>query len=279
MTGTSEVVVDVAAGVPFVAVPPDGGARPDTPTVLAWHLLDAPRTERAFASALPLRGLDAWRVYLGLPLSGSRLPEGGQDELRRRVFADPVLNVQQPVIEGALHEVGPALTELRSRLNLGGGPLGVLGGSSGAAAALLVLLESGLPVQAAVLVNPLVQLRDTIDALSVHHGVTYDWQAEASAFADRTDFPARAAEIAALTPAPAVLIVTGADDLVDAIQVPATRLAAHLQRSGVHVDHRSVPDLAHFLADEPGTEPAPQLPKAAEVDQLAAAWFREHLAP
>ncbi|EFC85747.1 hypothetical protein [Parafrankia sp. EUN1f] len=69
MTGTSEVVVDVAAGVPFVAVPPDGGARPESPTVLAWHLLDAPRTERAFASALPLQGLDAWRVYFGLPLS------------------------------------------------------------------------------------------------------------------------------------------------------------------------------------------------------------------
>jgi hypothetical protein len=57
----------VAAGVPFVAVPPETGPRPAAPAVVAWHLQDAPRTEAAFAAALPLAGLDAWRIYLGCP--------------------------------------------------------------------------------------------------------------------------------------------------------------------------------------------------------------------
>ncbi len=30
----------MAAGVPFLAVPPDGGARPGAPAVVAWHLMD-----------------------------------------------------------------------------------------------------------------------------------------------------------------------------------------------------------------------------------------------
>ena len=72
----------IAAGVPFVALPPSGGSRPDAPVVLAWHLLDAPRTEIAFASAVPLSGLDAWRIYFGLPLSGSRMPDGGPAEIQ-----------------------------------------------------------------------------------------------------------------------------------------------------------------------------------------------------
>jgi hypothetical protein len=49
--------------------------------VVVWHLMDPPRTEAAFAAALLLAGLEAWRTYLGLPLSGSRMPPGGAEEL------------------------------------------------------------------------------------------------------------------------------------------------------------------------------------------------------
>ena len=40
----------------------------------------------------------------------------------------------------------------------------------------------------------------------------------------------------------------------------------------------SVPDLAHPLADEPGLEPAPQLPTARVVDQILAQWYLRQLA-
>ncbi len=37
------------------------------------------------------------------------------------------------------------------------------------------------------------------------------------------------------------------------------------------------PGMAHPLAEEPGTEPAPRTPHAKIVDRLAVAWFRERL--
>jgi hypothetical protein len=101
--------------------------------VVAWHLQDPPRTEAAFAAALPLRDLNAWRIYLGLPLSGSRLP-GGADEVMQLAQEDAVLNLQKPVAYGAAEEFAGAFTELRAQLNLDGtAPIGVMGGSIGAA--------------------------------------------------------------------------------------------------------------------------------------------------
>ena len=80
----------VAAGVPFLAIPPSTESRAAAPVVVAWQLMDPPRTEAAFAAAVPLAGLDAWRIYLGLPLTGSRLPPGGVDELMRFGYEDAV---------------------------------------------------------------------------------------------------------------------------------------------------------------------------------------------
>jgi hypothetical protein len=74
----TDALTGEAAGVPFVALPPTS-AHDRVATVIVWHMHDPPRSEGAMAAALPLRGLDAWRVYLGLPLSGSRLPTGGLD--------------------------------------------------------------------------------------------------------------------------------------------------------------------------------------------------------
>lgn len=169
----SAQVAGVAAGVPFVAIPPAAGARASAPVVVAWHLMDPPRTEAAFAAALPLEGLDAWRIYLGLPLSGSRTPPGGFEELMRLGYEDAVLNVQGPVTDQAAGEFKPALTELTNRFGLGRGHLGVLGGSIGAAVALLALAESDVDITAAVLVSPLVRLRPAVEALGRRFGVTY----------------------------------------------------------------------------------------------------------
>src|SRR5919106_1108017 len=87
-----------AAGVPYVALPPPGGAE-GAPLVVPWPLASPPRSETAMAAALPLRRLDAWRVYLGLPMLGSRLPAGGLEEFFRRFREDMVLNVFEPVTD------------------------------------------------------------------------------------------------------------------------------------------------------------------------------------
>ena len=251
-----------AAGVPYVLVPP-ATVRPDAPVVLAWHLMDAPCTERAFAAALPLDGLDAWRVYLGLPMTGTRPP--GVAELQRRGMDDAVLRIYGPVAEQALAEVGPVLRELRP--TVGDGPLALVGGSMGAAVAQLVAAEGGLDVAAVVLVSPLVQLRPLIDAAATTHGFSYAWTAASDAVAARLDFVARAGELVA-----PVLAVVGSED-AEAFRTSAAALVAGLGRAELI----TVDGMGHALAAGPGLEPAPQTPHAAEVDAHAVAWLRRHL--
>jgi pimeloyl-ACP methyl ester carboxylesterase len=270
-TAVTEPITGHAAGVPFLAFPPAGGPPASAPAVVAWHLQDPPRSEAAFAAALPLQGLDAWRVYLGLPLSGSRLPEGGVDELMRLGFEDAVLKLHRPVVYGATEEFRPAFQELRKQLGLDAGPIGVLGGSIGSAVAQLVLAEGQLEISAAVLVSPVVQLRRAVEAVGRRYGVSYAWSDESNAVAERLDFVARAGELARSHPA--VLLVVGEQD--DAgIREPAAELAAALDRAEVV----TVPGMEHALAEEPGIEPAPQTPHAAAVDRLAVQWLERHLA-
>jgi hypothetical protein len=127
MTETPAPIAGRAAGVPFLAVPPAEGPRGSAPVVLAWHLFDAPRTETAFAAALPLAGLEAWRIYFGLPMTGSRLPPGGAEAVMQLGFEDAILKLYEPLVQGAVEELGPALADLRGRLGLADSPTGLLG--------------------------------------------------------------------------------------------------------------------------------------------------------
>jgi len=254
--------------VPFVLRPPDT-PRPDAPLVLAWHLMDAPRTEQAFAAALPLEGLDAWRVYLGLPLTGTRALE--PEEAMRLAFADAVLNVHGPANEQAVAELPAALAALRAEHGIGDGPIGVLGGSAGAGIAGAVVVEGVLPVRAAVLVSPLVVLRPVVAVLARLFGIDYVWTPESEAVADRMDLVARVDGFAG-TP---VRLVVGADDDADAFLHPAEDLRDALTARGTAADLHVIEGMGHALAEEPGLDPAPQTAPAAEVDRLAVAWLAQ----
>jgi pimeloyl-ACP methyl ester carboxylesterase len=256
------MVDGVAAGVPYVVLPPET-PRPDAPTVVAWHLNDPPRTERAMAAALPLAGLDAWRVYLGLPLSGARTPAGGLEKLG---FEDAVLKVYGPIVSGAAEEFPAALAELQASHGLGRGRIGVLGGSVGALVAQQVAATT--PVDAVALVSPVTQLRPLVVANGRRYGFDYPWKPESEEVAARLDFVARAGEIGAPT-----LVVVGEKDSPDGILEPAAALHAALPGSVLE----TVPGLEHALAEEPGTDPAPQTPHAAAVDRIVARWFRRWL--
>lgn len=130
-----------ASGVPFIVLPPRERLE-QAPLVIAWHMLDRPRSEIAMAAALPLDGLDAWRVYLGLPLSGTRLPAGGLDEVFALGSEDAVLKLYAPIVRQAVEEFAPALAELRRQLGVADRPLGLIGASAGAFVAQTVLTES-----------------------------------------------------------------------------------------------------------------------------------------
>ncbi|MEU7785037.1 prolyl oligopeptidase family serine peptidase [Amycolatopsis sp. NPDC049159] len=251
------MIEGIAAGVPFVAVPPANAGEPAA-LVAGWHLMDVPSSEQAMAEAVPMAGLQAWRVYFGLPLSGARLPEGGHDEVFRRAGEDAVLNVFEPVTEQAAAEFPAALAELRDRLPGASGPLGVFGGSAGAIVALEVLARGDAEITAAAVVSPVVQLAPMIAANERRFGVTYAWTERSRAVAARYDYVNRAAELTA-----PLLLVTGADDDV-AVREPAAALHEKLGAELVAVE-----GMAHELP--PGT------PAAARVDAAFTGWFARQL--
>lgn len=258
-------ITGTAAGVPFLAVPPASGAA-NAPTVVGWHLMDPPRTETAFAAALPLDGLDAWRIYLGLPLCGSRMPDGGFDELVRLSYEDAVTKVFGPAALGAAAEFPAALAELRSRFDLAPGPIGVFGGSIGSAVAQLVVAAGEVAIDAVALLSPIARLVDVIGASERRFGISYAWTDASREIAEQMDFVSRADELKG----PRVLIVVGEDDDAGGFREPAAALGAALGAEVV-----TVAGMGHALAEEPGLEPAPQIPAAAEVDRMVAGWFAD----
>jgi pimeloyl-ACP methyl ester carboxylesterase len=190
----------------------------------------------------------------------------------RRGYEDAVMNMHKPVVYGAAEELARAYAELRDRLGLKG-RVGVMGGSIGAAVAQLVTAEGELEVSAAVLVSPVVQLRGAVEAMGRRFGVSYPWAEDSNAVADRLDFLARADELADA----AVMLVVGEDDDPE-FRAPAAELTTKLRRRGATAQLVTIPGMAHALAEEPGTGPAPQTDQAAAVDRVAAEWFQRHLA-
>ncbi|MET0725072.1 MAG: hypothetical protein ABWY36_01890 [Leifsonia sp.] len=257
-----------ANGVPFVARPATASS---APVIAAWHLLDPPRTEAAFAAALPLTGLDATVIYLGLPLSGARLPAGGVDEVMRLAGDDAVMKLFAPIYEGAVAEFPAAFAELRERFGTAAdAPIGLLGGSAGSAVAAGVLASGASEASAVVLVSPMLQLAPNIDAMGPWlEGGAYRWHPESRRVAAEMDFVARASEITA-TEAP-VRVIAGLDDDPEFV-MPAREFAA-----ATGADLQLMDGVGHALAEEPGVEPAPQTAAARRYDALAVEWFLEHL--
>lgn len=277
--GASQQVVGHVNGVPFVALPPLD-PQPDSPVVLAWHLMDPPRSEAAFAAALPMRTLNAWRIYLGLPMNGSRIPEGGQEELLRLSHEDVVTNVFGPVITQALAEFPAAWARLQAAFQLRPSGLGFLGGSLGAAVALEITANQLAAPDSLALVSPLLNLRAAVTAIAQNLGFTYTWSERSGRIADRVDFASRIKELIEAGQ-PATLIIVGEDDLTEGFRVPARTLRDHMvlaYHEPATVEMHTIAGMGHALADEPGVEPCPQIPAAQAVDSLVSDWFRATLA-
>ncbi|SDM56089.1 alpha/beta hydrolase family protein [Allokutzneria albata] len=260
----SSVITGMAAGVPFTALPPAAGGR--APLIVTWHMLDAPRSDAAFAAALPLHEVPAWRVHLGMPMCGARMVNGSMDAGLELIREDVLMSFLHAFVKQAFEEFPAALASVREQLPVDDGPIGVLGGSLGGAVALRVLAETDVPIFAGAVVNGAIRMRSVVDLFPGD----YPYDAESTKAVDSLDFVAKADAIADHAP---LLVVSGELDH------PALRADAHslVAAVGERAELLSVPGLAHPLADEPGIEPAPQLPHARAVDAGLSAWFRRHL--
>jgi pimeloyl-ACP methyl ester carboxylesterase len=281
MTDEGAVRSGVAAEVPYVALPPAGwpGEGEAAPLIAAWHLNDPPRSAAAMASALPLAEVTAWRIYLDLPMHGRRQLPGGLGEFMQLGYQDAVLKAFEPQATQAAAEFPAVLAELRARLPITDGPIGLVGASIGTLPVQLVIAEGAAPVSTAVLISPVIQLAEVVAANERRFNVSYPWSDTSRAVAARFDFVARADEIAAHDPQPALLLITGADD-DPAFPGQAQRLHAELRRRydyPQHVRQMSIPGMGHAFAAEPGIEPAPQTTEAHRVDTATTEWFRRYL--
>lgn len=274
-----EPVTGTAAGVPFTALPPSAEVSGPAPVVVAWHMIDSPRTDAAFAAALPLAGVPAWRVYLGMPLCGARMVDGSMDALIERAGRDAMLAYVDPIVRQAALEFPAALAELRERCGFDTSRMAVVGGSLGGSVALTILATREIPVRAAALVNPAVRARSVVGLVEGLAGEPYQWNDESNQAADHLDFVARSGEISARETQVPLLLVSGEEDF-PSLRADADDLVGALRGQYTDPDDvrlTQVPDLAHPLADDPGIEPAPQLPIAKVVDDAVSEWLVRHL--
>ena len=141
-----ETMSGTAAGVPFTALPPAAEIDGPAPLIVTWHMLDAPRSDAAFAAALPMAEVPAWRVHLGMPMCGARMVDGRLDAAIELARKDALLAFLAPFTRQAADEFPAALTALRDQLPVDDQPVSVLGASLGAAVALQVLTAGGIPI-------------------------------------------------------------------------------------------------------------------------------------
>lgn len=272
-----ETITGTAAGVPYTALPPVTPIDGPAPLVVTWHMLDAPRTDAAFAAALPMTGVPAWRVHLGMPMCGARMVDGRLDAAIALAREDALLAFLAPFTRQAADEFPAALAALRAQLPVEDGPVAVLGASLGGAVALRALTADKVEIGAVALVNPAVRVRSVVPLVEGLAGRPYRWTAASHEAAAELDFVARAAD---LTAHPPLLLVSGERDHPD-LRTDAAALVDALRARYAHpgdVELVTVPDLAHPLADEPGLEPAPQLPVARAVDEVVTGWFARRFA-
>jgi pimeloyl-ACP methyl ester carboxylesterase len=211
--GDVVTVQTTLAGVPAILRVPKMITK--APIVL-WHGFGAPASESALMQSLPLDDVAAVKVYLGLPLFGSRAPSGGSDTLAQRQVTDYASLIFEPVVMGAAKELPAVLDALRSRRCLRPNDgIGLFGFSAGGAAVLFALAERDVPVRAAVTLNAPVGLSESIQAVEHVTKRRYEWTPATRQLAERADSIRHAGEIAAGDPPPALLIFHGAaDDVV-----------------------------------------------------------------
>ncbi|MEU4766172.1 alpha/beta hydrolase fold domain-containing protein [Actinosynnema sp. NPDC023794] len=215
------VITGEAAGVRFVATPPARGGRR---LVVVWHLLGEPGTPEAMAEAMPLTGVDAWRLYAALPAWG----EG----------PDQVVDGYAAMVESGVAAMPALVAAARAEFGCDDGPVDLVGGSAGGHIALTTALRRVAPVRRVAVVNPAVRVQAVVEA-SIEVGAldSYTWTDASRAAVEPLDVLARASGLDV-----ALLVVRGEQEY-PAFRPVQAQLCAAVPGARL-VD---VPGLAHML--------------------------------
>jgi predicted esterase len=242
------------------------------PPIILYHGFGPPDTERDLMNALPLDDVPAVKVYLGLPMFGTRsLPDG---DLVRRQQKDLGTLVFEPVVMGAAKELPAVVAALGQRGCMQrNAAIGLFGFSAGGATALYALAERDIRIGAVVTLNASTGLSASVKAYERVTKGSYEWTEATRRLAHRSDAVSRAKDIAAGEPPPALLIVHGAED---AMLTPSIAVTLHesLQpryaraNASQRLQLTVMPGLAHAWVDTGNVE---------ALRSSIAAWFHTYL--
>jgi hypothetical protein len=130
-----------------------------------------------------------------------------------------------------------------------------------------------VPIGTAILLNPSTGLTASVQAFEQATHQSYAWTPQSRALAARTDAQRRAADIAKVTPLPAVLILEGSqDDLIAHQSLSSLEAALAPFYSGAHeserFQYRAVQGLSHNITGSHSHD---------ELGRQVSAWFNRYL--
>ncbi len=269
-------------GVPVLISRP-GVVNPSTRLVVFYHGFGPPQNPRALAGVLRLEEMDAILAFVNLPMVADRIPTGGRDELLRVQKEDFVNGFFFRSISGATAELQQIVKELNATYHLDADKgIGLFGFSAGGAAALLALLESDVPITAAVIVNAPMSVMQNVENWQRTFKRQFEWDNASRKAASRYDVELQADKIAERKILPALLIVQGDADKQLAIE-PARRAFEALKQRYVgrgeagRIRFEVIHGLAHNFGPGSGATGSAQASIDLEIEQKTKHWFERFL--
>ncbi len=271
-------------GVPVLISRP-AVVNPNTRLVVLYHGFGPPQSPRALAEVLQLEEMDAILAFVNLPMVADRMPSGGKDELLRVQKEDFVNGFFFRSISEAAAELQQIVKELNATYHSDADKgIGLFGFSAGGAAVLLSLVESDVPITAAVVVNAPMSVTQNVENWERALKRKFEWDNASRKAASRYDVELQADKIAKRKILPALLILQGDADKQLGIE-PARRAFDALKQRYVtrgevdRIQFEVIHGLAHNFGPGSGATGSAQASIDLELEQKTKSWFERFLRP
>src|SRR5213595_911484 len=265
-------------GVPVLISRPEV-VNPNTRLIVFYHGFGPPQNPRALAEVLRLEEMDAVLAFVNLPMVADRMPAGGRDEGLRLQKADFVNGFFFRSISGWAAELQQVVKELNATYHLDADKgIGLFGFSAGGAAALLALIESDVPITAAVIVNAPMSVMQNVENWQRTLKRQFEWDDASRKAASRYDVELQADKIAERKILPALLILQGDADEQFGLG-PARRAFDTLKQRYVargeaeRIQFEVIHGLAHNFGPGSGATGSAQASIDLEIEQKTKHWF------